>query len=52
MALGWETAPGCIQHGVPGSEGVYKPYENCADYFTFAPGSTFGTATDLSLIHI
>jgi hypothetical protein len=45
MALGWDTAPGCIQHGIPGSEGVYKPYENCADYFTFGPGSTFGTST-------
>jgi hypothetical protein len=46
MALGWDTAPGCIQQGVAGSEGVYKPYEKCADYFTFGPGSTFGTATD------
>jgi hypothetical protein len=46
MALGWDTAPGCIQHGVAGSEGVYKPYEKCADYFTFGPGSTFGTSTD------
>jgi hypothetical protein len=45
MAFGWDTAPGCIQHGVPGSEGVYKPYQDCADFFTMAPGSTFGTAT-------
>jgi hypothetical protein len=40
---GWESAPGCIQHGVPGSEGVYKPYEQCADFFTFSHGSTLGT---------
>lgn len=40
---GWDTAPGCIQHNVPGSEGVYKAYEKCADYFTFARGSTIGT---------
>jgi lipoprotein signal peptidase len=46
MALGWDTAPGCIQHGVSGADGVYKPYEKCADFFTFGPGSTFGTATD------
>ena len=45
MALGWDTAPGCIQHGVAGSDGVYAPYEKCADYFTFGPGSTFGTST-------
>src|SRR6266511_2287521 len=43
MALGWDTAPGCIQHGVPGSDGVYKSYEKCADFFTMGPGSTFGT---------
>jgi hypothetical protein len=40
---GWESAPGCIQHGVAGSEGVYKPYEQCADFFTFGNGSTLGT---------
>jgi lipoprotein signal peptidase len=43
---GWESAPGCIQHNVPGSEGVYKSYEKCADYFTFGKGSTFGTLAD------
>jgi hypothetical protein len=37
---GWESAPGCIQHDVPGSEGVYKAYENCKDFFTFGRGST------------
>ncbi len=42
-AGGWDTAPGCIQHGVPGSEGVYKAYEKCADFFTFAHGSDYGT---------
>ena len=43
MVGGWDTAPGCIVHGVPGSEGVYKPYEKCADFFTLGPGSKFGT---------
>jgi hypothetical protein len=43
---GWESAPGCIQHGVPGSEGVYKPYEKCADFFTFGPGGKLGTFAD------
>src|SRR5919204_4108427 len=43
MALGWHSEPGCIQHGVPGSEGVYKAYEKCADFFTFGHGSTLGT---------
>ena len=46
MALGWHSEPGCIVHGVPGSEGVYKPYEKCADFFTFGKGSTIGTVTD------
>jgi hypothetical protein len=46
MALGWDTAPGCIQHDVAPAEGVYKSYEKCADFFTMGPGSTFGTATD------
>src|SRR6266550_2902980 len=43
MALGWDTAPGCIQHGVSGADGIYKPYEKCADFFTFGPGSKLGT---------
>jgi hypothetical protein len=43
VALGWDTAPPCVQHGVPGSAGVYKPYENCADFFTYGPGSKIGT---------
>jgi hypothetical protein len=37
---GWDSAPGCVQHDVPGSEGVYKAYENCKDFFTFGHGST------------
>jgi hypothetical protein len=45
MALGWHSEPGCIQHGVPGSDGVYKAYEKCADFFTFGHGSTIGTST-------
>ena len=40
---GWDSAPGCIQQHVPGSEGVYKAYQNCADFFTFGHGSTAGT---------
>ena len=43
MELGWHTEPGCIQHDVPGSEGVYKPYQDCADFFTFGHGSQLGT---------
>src|SRR5919206_626363 len=45
MAFGWDTAPSCITHGNP-ADGVYKPYQDCADFFTLGPGSTFGTATD------
>jgi hypothetical protein len=40
---GWDSAPGCIQQHVAGSEGVYKPYQQCADFFTFGHGSTLGT---------
>jgi hypothetical protein len=43
---GWDSAPGCIQHGVPGSDGVYKSYEKCADFFTFGHGSKIGTFAD------
>jgi hypothetical protein len=43
MALGWNTAPGCIQHDVDPSQGVYKAYEKCSDFFTFGHGSTYGT---------
>jgi hypothetical protein len=43
LALGWDTAPSCVQHGVPGADGVYKPYEKCADFFTLGPGSKLGT---------
>ncbi len=43
MAGGWHTEPGCIQHGVAPADGVYKPYEKCADFFTFGHGSTLGT---------
>jgi hypothetical protein len=46
VAGGWHSEPGCIQHGVPGSEGVYKAYEKCADFFTFGHGSTIGTTTE------
>lgn len=43
---GWESAPGCIQHDVVAADGVYKPYEKCADFFTFGNGSTLGTFSD------
>ena len=43
---GWDSAPGCIQHGVAGADGVYKPYEKCADFFTFGHGSTINTFAD------
>ena len=43
---GWNSEPGCIQHDVPGSDGVYKAYEKCADFFTFGHGSTIGTFSD------
>ena len=45
MALGWNSEPGCVVHGIPGTDGVYKSYEKCADFFTFGHGSTIGTAT-------
>jgi len=44
--FGWDTAPPCIQHDVLPADGVYPPFEKCADFFTMGPGSTFGTATD------
>ena len=43
---GWNTAPDCIQHDVPGADGVYKAYEGCKDFFTFGNGSTIGTLSD------
>ncbi len=45
MGLGWHSDPGCIQHSVSGSPypNVYKPYEKCADFFTFGHGSKPGT---------
>ena len=43
MAGGWDTAPGCVQQHVPGSAGVFKPYEKCADFFTFGHGSEINT---------
>jgi hypothetical protein len=45
---GWDSTPPCIEHGVSGSPyaNVYAPYEKCADFFTFGPGSTINTATD------
>jgi hypothetical protein len=46
VPLGWDSTPPCIQHNVPGADGVYKAYEKCADFFTFGPGSTLGTSTD------
>jgi hypothetical protein len=45
MELGWHTEPGCIQLDLPGSDGVYKAYEKCADFFTFGHGSTYGKGT-------
>ena len=45
-AGGWDTAPGCVQQHVPGSEGVFKPYEKCADFFTFGHGSKINTFAD------
>ena len=42
---GWDTAPGCIQHGVAGPD-VYTPYAKCADFFTFARGSDINTLAD------
>ena len=45
-AGGWESAPGCVHHGVPGADGVYKPYQDCADFFTFGHGSKIGTFAD------
>jgi hypothetical protein len=42
-AGGWDSAPGCVQQHVAGSEGVYKPYEKCADFFTFGHGSKIDT---------
>lgn len=43
---GWESAPGCIHHNVPGADGVYKAYQDCADFFTFGQGSKIGTFAD------
>jgi hypothetical protein len=43
VTLGWDTAPPCVHYGIAGSDGVYKPYEKCADFFTFGPGSKLGT---------
>ncbi|MDQ2984939.1 MAG: hypothetical protein M3R70_13605 [Actinomycetota bacterium] len=45
VELGWHTAPACIQHGVSPADGIFKPYEKCADFFTFGPGSTLGTVS-------
>jgi lipoprotein signal peptidase len=39
---GWNTAPGCVHDAGPAA-GVYDPYKNCADFFTFAHGSKYGT---------
>jgi hypothetical protein len=45
VAGGWDSAPPCIVNGAP-ADGVYKPFEKCADFFTFGPGSTLGTFSD------
>jgi hypothetical protein len=51
-AGGWESAPGCIQHGVAAKPypNVYAAYEKCAsvggDFFTFGHGSKLGTFAD------
>ncbi len=42
MVGGWNTAPGCIHDGTP-AQGVFDPYKDCADFFTFAHGSKYGT---------
>ncbi len=42
---GWDSTPPCIQHGVAAGD-VWTPYSKCADFFTFGPGSTFGTLAD------
>jgi lipoprotein signal peptidase len=44
VVLGWNSAPGCVQHDVSPADGVYKAYEKCADFFTFGHGSKLGTA--------
>jgi hypothetical protein len=31
---------------VPGADGVYKPFQDCADFFTFGHGSKIGTFAD------
>jgi hypothetical protein len=46
VSLGWDTAPSCIQHDVPPADGIYKPFEKCADFFTLGPGSKPGTMFD------
>jgi hypothetical protein len=45
---GWDSTPACIEHGVSGNPypNVYVPYEKCADFFTFGPGSTINTFSD------
>jgi len=45
VGLGWHSDPGCIHHNLPAGD-VYKPYEKCADFFTFGHGSTYGTLSD------
>ena len=44
-AGGWESAPGCVHHGVAAGD-LYKPYQDCADYFTLGHGSKLGTFAD------
>jgi hypothetical protein len=45
---GWDSSPDCVLQNVAGSPypNVYAPYEKCADYFTFGPGSTINTFSD------
>ena len=46
MALGWDTAPRlhpARRRRLPTAS--TSRYEKCADFFTFGPGSTFGTST-------
>ena len=45
---GWDSTPPCVVHGVSGTpySNVWPPYEKCADFFTFGPGSTINTFSD------
>ena len=40
--MGIDSAPSCIQHGVPAADGTVKPYAHCSAFFTYASTKTFG----------